>query len=121
MIISGTSTSVQNLKKIITIQSRIFLLPPRIRKCAQSDLASQYFLGLPSPHSQAPGPIFTINTSNDVAPHKGPEKRYFTFDPIFLSIRYTRESRQHGIRFDILSAPHDTAMFLVQCHQSVWS
>ena len=77
MIISGTSISLQNLKKIVTIQSRIFLLPPRIRKCAQSDWASQYFLGLPSPHSQAPGPIFTINTSNDVAPHKGPEKKIF--------------------------------------------
>jgi len=63
-----------------------FCPTPNMQKCARvTPLVFWFFL---QPTAKTPGPIFTINTSNDVVsrkyvPFRGPENKILHFDPIF--------------------------------------
>jgi len=69
------------------IKIRLPLFAPQIRENAPrvTRLVFWFFL---QPTAKTPGPIFTINTSNDVVSRKdvpfgGPENKILHFDPIF--------------------------------------
>ena len=77
------ATPMQNFIKI-----RLPPFAPQIRENSRRVTRLVFFLFFLQPTAKTPAPIFTINTSNDVASRKdvpfgGPENKILHFDPIF--------------------------------------